>query len=1406
MALTAGSGRFSWTIIVNNTEPVIVAVTDTGVDVAHPDFPNELDVHPDLEDNLYMDTVTDTLIGWNLIDENKLPLDDCGHGTHVAGIVGAVTNNNLGIASLAGAENYNIKIMPVKILNSVGGGVFDICFEGVRLAADPDDNPETIDGAHIINMSWGGPFFNMEGYEPHPQSYWDDLIADIEVVLSYAADTCHCLLIASASNEGTDETEHDWYPARSEYVLCVAATDNTDIKADYSTFADWVDISAPGGEWHYDHDENSFLSCAPQHYKYTLCDTTNQIGYGYWIDHEYDFMSGTSMSAPLVSSLAAMIKAAFPGNSNDEIRGRILGTADDICSENWNYIGKLGSGRINAFRALTEDEHPNICFHNVTIDDEDDGIFECGETAEIIIELKNWWMEAQNVTGVLATDDSSIIISDNLSSWGNIGNEEIETNSNDAFLITDNSISPRFVDFSLNLEADNMQPKETKFRIRIAPNTNIPLVDIELGENEEITTELVTTDIDNDNVSDIIVGASNGNVYIYNHPEPLIILSTGHPINCTPAVADLSDDGFKEIVVGNNEGEISVWDKEGNMIYLYNDIIGECKNSIVLEDVTGDGRMEVIFTTLESSNCYLYVIEPLEENICFYSTGTSILDLFLTPISVSDVNQDGIKEILMPIKKNGENFKLKVFSVNTSFELVEHWSFSFGDSNTLPITGPIVADIDENLSKKIIMFFYHLNQDYNSLIAINFGEEIPLWENNSIPKTNNYLKDQILVSDIIKTNDGLEILLQNHTEVMLFDCLGQQIEDFQIEDNSPILSKCISDIDNDNVQEIQLIESNSFFVTDNYGNEILEWRTSDFFKGISIANITNDSKEIVLITSDGRIFDFPFNYSNKSITEWSQYQNNARNTGSYYQPIPEIVEEEITVSHDVIIDEKITVAAESRISLNFGPDVEVRFEYGKGINVYGGLNSIGNAHNKTIFSGLCSHKTVNYWDGIKFQKRSDSTIENTLIINAESGLTYNDCYGHVLNKNEIKFNRTGIEFYNSSFCINENEIENNSHGVNCYNYASPFFGLAIPLYFPDNGHNGLINNEMGLFLDSSYPSLKYGHNAFQGNIDYNMQLQNIAYPPVGAIENWWGTIIQHDIELSIDPYEWVSFVPYDSENYTNFSRTDSLSLYEQAFLAYKEGSYLQAIGFFKQFINDTEETIDDLTSLAVLHDCYLETDNIGAFKTFLQQKITEQPSETITKACNHYLALSNRSLDNFDEPIEYYENIILNDPTYEDSCYAVIDIGNTYLEAGGRANGRLAYLVPDSWESHQKTTELLLESIRTGNHIEAENPEYDVFRLYNNFPNPFSLSGDNHSAGTTFSFSIPTDNKVDFSIYNIKGQKVKTLTNQKFEKGFHELTWNGRDSFDKEVYSGVYLYKLDIGGKTKAVKKCLLVK
>lgn len=282
-------------------EDVVVAVVDTGVDIG--------------TNGGHEDLIGVTVTGRNILDPGTLPYDDDGHGTHVAGIIGARTNNSTGMAGTALNVTWSarVKIMPVKALDSTGSGTDADIYTGIVWAAD--------NGADIINLSLGGPSA--------------DLI--LKTGINYAYNK-GCLIIAASGNSDSKT----FYPAAYSNVMSVAASDmlldacgqTYDAKADFSNWGK-IDIAAPG--------EN-------------ILSTSNAA-----VD-SYSTASGTSFSSPVVAGIAALVKMKYPSYNNEKIRSVLEQTADDdyhVCSGSAagmaGYDKYFGWGRVNAYRALNLD-------------------------------------------------------------------------------------------------------------------------------------------------------------------------------------------------------------------------------------------------------------------------------------------------------------------------------------------------------------------------------------------------------------------------------------------------------------------------------------------------------------------------------------------------------------------------------------------------------------------------------------------------------------------------------------------------------------------------------------------------------------------------------------------------------------------------------------------------------------------------------------------------------------------------------------------------------------------------------------------------------------------------------------------------------------------------------------------
>jgi len=270
----------AWNITTGSSN-VMVAVIDTGVDWSHPDLSSQIWINPgencpgcrnDGIDNDHNGFIDDWH-GWDFANNDNNPTDDHGHGTHVAGTIGAAGNNGTGVAGV----NWNVKIMPVKFLNAQGSGTDANAVSAILYAAQ--------NGADVMNNSWA-------------DNVYSQALADAITV----ADQHNSLFVAAAGNNGTDNDSSPTYPASYDMpnVVAVAATDNTDNRAFFSNVGRRsVDLGAPGVDI-----------------------------YSTWPGGGYQYLSGTSMATPQVAGAAALEKAAFPSASAAGLKALLLATVD----------------------------------------------------------------------------------------------------------------------------------------------------------------------------------------------------------------------------------------------------------------------------------------------------------------------------------------------------------------------------------------------------------------------------------------------------------------------------------------------------------------------------------------------------------------------------------------------------------------------------------------------------------------------------------------------------------------------------------------------------------------------------------------------------------------------------------------------------------------------------------------------------------------------------------------------------------------------------------------------------------------------------------------------------------------------------------------------------------------------
>lgn len=259
---------------------VVVAVIDSGIDGTHPEFEGRL------------------LPGYDFSEKTPVPggdRDGYGHGTHVAGIIGARQDNGLGVTGIA----PGCKLLPVRIFNNSGHTTDGASTAAIIWAVDH--------GAKVINASWGSPSDSEAG----------------RAAVKYAQDH-DVVLVAAVGNTGKEWDPS--YPAAWPGVVAVAASNDQDGWASFSTWGDWITLAAPG---------EGILSTYPL-----------SKGNGYRI------MSGTSMAAPAVTGVAALVRSQHPELSQAQVIERLYATAKDtVMTGKDKYVG---NGRVDAARAVLE--------------------------------------------------------------------------------------------------------------------------------------------------------------------------------------------------------------------------------------------------------------------------------------------------------------------------------------------------------------------------------------------------------------------------------------------------------------------------------------------------------------------------------------------------------------------------------------------------------------------------------------------------------------------------------------------------------------------------------------------------------------------------------------------------------------------------------------------------------------------------------------------------------------------------------------------------------------------------------------------------------------------------------------------------------------------------------------------
>ena len=422
--------------IHTGTDATIVAVIDSGTMRDHPDlYENVIDgedfINP-IGDGLGGETPGDG------VDNNNDGVTDgnVGHGTHCSGIIGAVGNNSEGVSG----HTWATKILPCRVFPVDGdsGAMDSSVAEAMMYASDQ--------GAVAESLSLGS-------YYPSSTQ---------QAAINYAWNN-GTVVVAAAGNGSTSQNH---YPSSFNNVMSVAATNSSDHKAGFSNYGAAVDVSAPGvqiaSSYFYEHGGDPWS--VPENQRYVL-------------------MNGTSMACPQASGLVGLVASYFPSYNQAELFDQVKYTTDNIDAINPGYEGDLGTGRLNAYKALTTPLEPEFEVVALWSDDDHplfsqgnrDGFMNPGEIIEFMPSIKNIGLRgAQDCTVSLIETDGYIEPFISVASLGYLERGETDTPQDPLiFRVRSDVVDNQVVDLTLHFEYNNGDPIDLPYSVTIRKDNGV---------------------------------------------------------------------------------------------------------------------------------------------------------------------------------------------------------------------------------------------------------------------------------------------------------------------------------------------------------------------------------------------------------------------------------------------------------------------------------------------------------------------------------------------------------------------------------------------------------------------------------------------------------------------------------------------------------------------------------------------------------------------------------------------------------------------------------------------------------------------------------------------------------------------------------------------------------------------
>ncbi len=597
---------------INSSPNITIAVIDSGVQIDHPDLKANIWVNKkeiantgkDDDNNGFIDDIN----GWDFVENVPDPSpkfndgwteSGISHGTMVAGIIAAVGNNKEGVTGLT----WKAKIMPLRVLNHIGEGRISDVVRAIDYAIN--------NGADIINLSFVGFTYS----------------SSLQAAINRASEA-GIIVVTAAGNEqengdgfNTDETPV--YPAcygkDNALVLGVAATDPLDQKTNFSSYGfTCVDISAPG---------LSFFN--------TITKGSNPLNQTLLYD---GYFSGTSMSAPIISGTLALIAEMNPKLTPVEIVSVLLRSADNISRLNPNYLGQLGAGRVNVYRAVEMSRE--MLYSKL-------GRIIASPASESELNIK--------LSDISGNKIDEFNINELVKNGAKVASGDISGSGDSEIVVAlQKGQKPELLIF-------NRDKKLIGRFFAYDPNF--------LGGMS-----LALADLDGNGKKEIIVGAGPGggpHVRIFDHRGNLKGQFFAHDVNfrggVNVAAGDIDGKGNNQIVVALGKGSdpaVKIFDRRGNLLGVFlayeKSFLGGVNVAVANIDGRADKKHEIIVTPGPGRAPEIKVFSNHAELKTSFLAFRSSWQLGVS-VSAGDLNNNGLAEIVVGALAGGDP-QIRVFS------------------------------------------------------------------------------------------------------------------------------------------------------------------------------------------------------------------------------------------------------------------------------------------------------------------------------------------------------------------------------------------------------------------------------------------------------------------------------------------------------------------------------------------------------------------------------------------------------------------------------------------------------------------------------------------------------------------------------------------------------------------------